>query len=56
MHEEIKLNEAAAEARRQYKREWNAKNPDKVKAAQARYWQRKAERAARQRQDDKTKE
>lgn len=36
----------AAEARRIYKREWNRKNRDKVKAAQDRYWQRKAEQAA----------
>lgn len=33
---------AAAEARRAYKREWARKNPDKVKAAQERYWKKKA--------------
>lgn len=32
----------AAEARRAYKREWARRNPDKVKAAQERYWQKKA--------------
>lgn len=36
------MNEKAKEARRAYKREWNRKNRDKVKAAQARYWERKA--------------
>lgn len=36
------MTEKAREARRRYKREWNRKNPDKVKAAQARYWERKA--------------
>ena len=36
----------AAEARRAYKREWNRKNPDKVRAAQERYWLKKAEAAA----------
>ena len=36
----------AAEARRAYKREWNKKNPEKVKAANERYWAKKAEQAA----------
>ena len=36
------MSTAALEARRAYQREWNHKNPDKVKAAQARYWERKA--------------
>lgn len=34
------MNEQAKEARRKYKREWNRKNRDKVKAAQDRYWNR----------------
>ena len=38
--------DAAAEARRAYKREWNRKNPEKVKAAQDRYWKKKAAEAA----------
>lgn len=37
------MDEKAKEARRAYKREWNRKNKDKVKAAQERYWKRKAE-------------
>lgn len=41
-----KLTGAAAEARRAYKREWNRKNRDKVRAAQSRYWERKAQQAA----------
>ena len=36
------MDEKAREARRAYKREWNRKNRDKVKAAQDRYWARKA--------------
>lgn len=36
------MNEKAKEARRAYKRDWYRKNRDKVKAAQARYWERKA--------------
>lgn len=39
------MDEKAREARRAYKREWNRKNRDKVKAAQERYWSRKAEAA-----------
>lgn len=38
----MSLNEKGKEARRAYKREWAKKNPDKVRAAQERYWNRKA--------------
>lgn len=37
------LTKEAKEARRAYKREWNHKNPDKVRASQARYWLKKAQ-------------
>ncbi len=40
--------EKAAELRREYKRKWNRANKDKVKAAQERYWQRKAEQVLQQ--------
>ena len=40
--ENMAMSEAALEARRAYKREWQRKNKDKVKAQQARYWERKA--------------
>ena len=40
------MDEKAKEARRAYKREWNRKNRDKVRAAQERYWARKAAAAA----------
>lgn len=40
------MNEAAAEARRAYKRKWARDNPDKVKAQQERYWARQAAKAA----------
>lgn len=32
------MTKEALEARRAYKRAWAKKNPDKVKAAQERYW------------------
>ena len=37
-------DDRAKAARNAYARQWRAKNPDKVKAAQARYWDRIAER------------
>ena len=42
------MNERAKEMRREYKRAWNRANKEKVKAAQERYWNRKAEAAAEQ--------
>ena len=39
----MSMSEAAKEARRAYKREWNRRNPEKVRAAQERYWKRKAQ-------------
>lgn len=41
----MSMTEAAKEARRAYKREWNRRNPEKVRAAQERYWMRKAQQA-----------
>lgn len=35
-------NDAAREIKNKYLREWRKKNPDKVKAANARYWEKKA--------------
>ena len=40
------MTDAAKEARRAYKRKWQQDNPDKVKAYQARYWEKKAKEAA----------
>lgn len=42
------MTEQAKEARRAYRREWNRKNRDKVKAAQERYWNKKAAEAAQE--------
>ena len=36
------LSEDAAEKRREYKRQWNAKNRDRVREHTRRYWERKA--------------
>ena len=36
------LSDEAREAQRAYKREWRAKNKDKVRASNNRYWEKKA--------------
>ena len=36
------MNEQAVAARRAYKREWAKKNPDKIRAQQERFWNKKA--------------
>ena len=40
-----KMNDAAKEARRAYKRAWNKAHPEKIKQYQETYWTRKAEAA-----------
>lgn len=42
------MDNKAAEARRAYKRAWYQKNKDKVKAANERYWNKKALEAAQE--------
>lgn len=37
--------ELAREAKNRYLREWRKRNPEKVKAAEERYWARKAKEA-----------
>lgn len=48
------INEKAAAARRAYKREWARKNPDKIRAAQERYWANKAAQAEQEAEQEKT--
>ena len=51
------LSDKAKEARREYKRKWARNNRDKVKAANDRYWERRAaERAADHQQQETDKE
>lgn len=50
------MNDKAKELRREYKRAWNKKNKDKIKAANERYWEKKAaemERKTNNGEDDK---
>ena len=46
------LSEAAKRARREYKREWNRRNRDKVKEAQKKYWERKARQESEVNKDE----
>lgn len=45
------LSEQAIAARREYKKEWARNNPEKVKAQQERYWQKRAAQQAQEKQE-----
>ena len=42
-----KEKDAVRKARNAYRREWNKRNPEKVKAAQEKYWLKKAAELAK---------
>ena len=42
------LSEEAIAARREYKKKWAHNTPDKIRAQQERYWQRRAEQQAQE--------
>lgn len=46
---EISIEEQAKIARREYYREYRAKNPDRVRETNRRYWERRAIRIAEER-------
>ena len=52
----MELSEAAKEARRKYDREYYAKNPDKAREKNRRYWERKAKRLAAEKEASGSKE
>ena len=45
------LQKRAAEERREYFRQWRAKNKDKVRENNRRYWERRAEKKAQAEQE-----
>lgn len=47
---QVSMSEEAREARREYMRDWRGRNPDKVRAYNARYWRKKAAERASERQ------
>lgn len=48
---EMTLEERAREERREYFRQWRAKNPDKVRENNRRYWEKRAAKKARAEQE-----
>ena len=50
------MNEAAREARRAYKREWQRTHPDLVRQQQRRYWEKKAAQKAAERPQEAPKQ
>ena len=46
------LEERAAEERREYYRQWRAKNKDKVRESNRRYWERRAEKKGQTEQEE----
>jgi hypothetical protein len=50
------LREKALEAQREYARKWRAKNKDKVRETNRRYWERVAQRANAAAEPDKREE
>lgn len=52
MGEVSMMTEEAKKAKNEYMKQWRKKNPDKVKANTARYWEKKA----RERMEQETKE
>lgn len=48
---EMTLEERAREERREYFRQWRAKNPDKVRENNRRYWEKRALKKAQAEQE-----
>ncbi len=48
------MTDQARAAQREYAKQWRAKNRDKVRAKNIRYWQKKADKAAEGNEDEQT--
>jgi polyhydroxyalkanoate synthesis regulator phasin len=48
--------ELIRQAQREYRKQWRSKNPDKVRAAQERYWTKKAHELQREKAEVNTNE
>lgn len=42
--ESMRLEEQAKAAKREYQRQWRKRNPERIKAINARYWKRRAQK------------
>lgn len=49
---EMTLEERAREERREYYRQWRAKNQDKVREINRRYWEKRAARKAAEKEQE----
>ena len=47
------MNEQAREAQREYLRAWRKQNPDRVKEANRKYWEKRAARLAAEKKVEK---
>ena len=47
------IEKMAKEVQARYMREWRAKNKDRVRASNKRYWQRRAKKEAAQKENEK---
>lgn len=52
MKENEKPHDPVREAKRDYYRAWRARNREKIKAYNARYWEKQAEKRKERKQDD----
>lgn len=48
----IHMDEKAREAQREYLREWRKRNPDRVREANRKYWQKRAAKLAAEKEAD----
>ncbi|MBR5110591.1 MAG: phosphatase [Clostridia bacterium] len=46
------LSPEAAEARRRYRREWNRRNPEKLRQYNRQFWEKKAEQFRQQKEEE----
>lgn len=46
------MDEKAREAQREYLREWRKRNPDRVREANRKYWQKRAAKLAAEKEAD----
>lgn len=48
----MQMSDQAIMARREYQKKWRDKNPDKVRAKNARYWERQAAKKQEAKKDE----
>lgn len=51
----VELTEAGRAAKREYKRSWSAQNRERMRDAEARYWNKRGEELAAAKKDEETR-